>query len=260
LLDQAAKTPVATDTADHEQEVKLEMESGIDYDENDGENFDGNLASEKADLLAEFSEDHIGLDKPEDDYFVEDGGVEGDDVDGGEIVDSHDLTAAEPANEGDRENIEEFDFGEDEDELPTSTGHETYAHSEPISATVQETAVLLIEDFSVGSGLVFADAPDSESSASEKTLEAQPSSTNDQNAEVIEENEDEITYDDDEELDALEVQEPTVKEFQDVPNGSAKRHREDDDGQISGSKGMFWHILKRMVLINEFLEAKRRRS
>jgi hypothetical protein len=91
---------------------------------------------------------------------------------------------------------------------------------------------------------------DSESAASERTLEAQPISVDDLQTEIKEHNEDEIDYDDDEEeeLDAGDAQEPDVKELETPHSDLRKRQRTEDDGTSTGSKGMYKSGIVRMKI------------
>ena len=236
---------VAEGNEDEERghETTLETENGIEYNENDGEAVEpNNLTAELGDQSADFGEDDaVELGNHEDEFFIEDS------EEGGEMFEGHDPTSETIVAAG-QENFDEFDFGEnDETEqlLPELGDPEATSHHNDNALENEQTAALAKETFSTGSSLGFADAVDSESAASEKTLEAQRVAIDNLQTEFNEENEDEIDYDDDEELDALEVQELVAKELQTPNGGSGKRQRTDDDGTSMGSKGMYKHGLKK---------------
>lgn len=234
-LEGAAGPSVADEDENNEPEALLEAENGIEYDEN--EEYDlgrGNLAVEHTDP-SDFGEgDAIEFGHYEDEFSVEDG-----DVDGGEVSEGHDPTS-DPTSGTYQEAFDEFDFGEDDDphhqNLPVLASQETQPYDNHKNLVDEQTAPLTKETFSAGSSLGFADAADSESAASEKTLEAQPVPVDDLATEFNEENEDEIDYDDDEKPNVLEVQEPNAKEPQAPKSGSGKRQRADDDVKSTGSK------------------------
>jgi hypothetical protein len=235
---QATETSITKADANHEEETNVEAKNGIEYDENDVENLDqGNLAPEHEDQSADFGEDHTAeFDNHEDEFYIEDGDVEGE-----EAVEGYDLTI-ESTNVGDEGTFDEFDFGEDDNtqqhqELPISDDQEARPHEQDTAPTIDHTQFSK-ETVPIGSSLGFADAPGSESAASEKTLEAQPVSPNDLATELNDGHEDEIGYDDDEESDAAHVQAPNVKEPQATSNASGKRQRVDDDGMSTESKGI----------------------
>jgi hypothetical protein len=262
LLELAAEPSVANEHKDHDHETNFETENGIEDDENDVEDFDqGNQTPEQEDPSADFGEDNAEFNHHEDEFYIEDGDIDGD-MAGGEVVDGHDLTT-EPTHEGDQETFDEFDLGEDDDTQPQHKLLE-FVEQEPISdddistPVADPTAKLSRETFSIGSSLESANAPDSESAASEKTLEAQPVPTDDLTAEFNEENEEEINYDD-EEPDIPQNKEPNVKELQ-AANGSGKRQRADEDSASAESKGMCRNMLFKARLTNDSSEAKRPRS
>ena len=235
LLEQTAEASVANDGTDYESKTNLVTENGVEHDEDDGDNF-GRASPEHGDPSTDFGENHAAeFDLHEDEVYVEDG-----DVDGAEAADDHDL-ATEPTIEDNPETFDEFDFEEDSDaqhqRLPPFDGRETQPRDENANLAADPTAQFPEETVSFENSLVFTDAPDSESAASEKTLEAQPVAAAELTIEFNEENEDEIDYDDDEEQDLLQVQTPDVKEIQALSNGTGKRPR-DDDGTSAESKGI----------------------
>ena len=240
LLEQGAELSVANEGGVYDHGTKLEAENGMEYNENDEEDFEqGSQDPGHEDAPADFDEDHtVEFDNHEDEFYIEDS-----DIEGGEVLEDDEPTLELISGAG-QENFDEFDFGEDDD--TQHQNHSIFADQESQSHNYhntagERTAPLSKETFSIGSSLGFADAPDSESAASERTLEAQPVSTADLTAVLNEENEDEIDYDDDEEPDVLEVevQEPNMKVLQPMKSGPGKRQRADDDGTSMGSKGMY---------------------
>jgi hypothetical protein len=245
LFEGAAEPSVVDEGENNDHETTLEAENGIEYDENEEDDPErGNLTAELTDPSADSGEgDAVEFGRREDEFFIEDG-----DADGGEVSEGHD-PMSEPTNGAYQGTFDEFDFGEDDqphdENLPLLTGQETQFHDEHVNPVDEQTAPLSKETFPVGS-LDFTDAADSESAASEKTLEAQPVPIDDVATVLNEENEDEIDYDDDEELNVLEVQEPIMKELQPPNSSSGKRQRADDDVTSTGSKGISNLNVKRM--------------
>lgn len=224
LVDQVAESTMPTQTGDHHHETKSETENGIEYNQNDVEDFEqGSLAAEYLDQSADVGEDHTaGFDNNEDAFYIEDGG---------EVLEQHGLTS-ELIIEAGEDQIDEYDFGEEIDvgqlqHVPTFADEESQPHDH-LDVPLSKDA------FSVGSSLEFADAPDSESAASEKTLEAQSVPIGRLATDFNDE--DEIGYDDDEELEVPEVQETAAKEPQAPNSASAKRQRADDDWTSSENK------------------------
>ena len=170
--------------------------------------------------------DNKCFDNNEDAFYIEDAG---------EVLEQHGLTS-ELIIEAGEDQIDEYDFGEEIDvgqlqHVPTFADEESKPHDH-LDVPLSKDA------FSVGSSLEFADAPDSESAASEKTLEAQSVPIGRLATDFNDE--DEIGYDDDEELDVPEVQETAAKEPQAPNSASAKRQRADDDWTSSENKGLLF--------------------
>jgi hypothetical protein len=250
LLEHAAET---NEGGDHDHETNLETEeNGIDYDENEGDILEpSNLAAKPGDQSADFGEeDVVKFDSHEDEFFIEDS-----DADGGEILEVHGPTSETIVGAG-QETFDEFDFGDDDTQqhqkLPGFADQEAKSYDEhnDNNPTNKQTAASTKEIFSVGNSRGFADVADSESAASERTLEAQPISVDDLQTEIKEHNEDEIDYDDDEEeeLDAGDAQEPDVKELETPHSDLRKRQRTEDDGTSTGSKGMYKSGIVRMKI------------
>ena len=235
---------------DRDNETNPEEEQNdIEYDENEGGDFESNnFTAKHGDQSADLGEeDAVEFDSHEDEFFIED-----DDGDSGEMLESHD-PASNTVLGATQETFDEFDFGDDDAEqqqsLPDFADREIKSQDEHNNDNnpANEPTVELTKETSVGSSLGFADAADSESAASERTLEAQPVSIDDLQTESKEHNEDEIDYDDEEELDAIEVQVPDVKEIG-TPNGGLGKRQRTDDGASTAGKGMYKYGIIRVKI------------
>lgn len=255
----------ATEGEDLDHETHFETENGVDYDQNDGEDFGhGNEATEYEDPSADFGEvQPVELDQVREEYFVEDDNIRG--SEGSEELEDRGLISESKNEAGGKAFVDEFELGEEGNtepqKLPTLADRESQSHDNRKDSADDHLAPFSKETLSTGSSLGFADAGDSESAASEKTLEAQPSSIDDPNTELNEEHEDEIDYDDDEEQDVPEAQEPSSKELHIANTRSSKRPRADDDGLRTRINGMykFW-LLQLGNLLMRSTDAKRPRS
>ena len=249
LLERAAKT---NEGGDRDHEINLETEeNGIEYNENEGEIWESsNLAVKPGDQSADSGEeDAVEFDSHEDEFFIEDGYA-----DSGEILEG-DGPASEPIVGAGQEMFDEFDFGDDDTQqqqkLPEFADQETKSHDDHNDNDLaNEQTAASTKEVLVSNSLGFADAADSESAASERTLEAQPISIDDLQTQIKEHNEDEIDYDDDEEeeLNAVDAQEPDEKELETPNSGLRKRQRTEDDGTSTGSKGIYKSGIVRMKI------------
>jgi hypothetical protein len=205
-------------------EVNPEKEE-LQHDGNDEEPSEDKLvATHEEQSTNTGGEDHYIV---EDDFFLDD-----DAADGGDDLNNQTNLANEPG----QDELDEFYFGDDLGQLPqesTDLGHEG------VDAFVATSANTTL---SVDNAHGFADVADSESAASEKTLEAQYVSSEESKPVVREDDVDEIDYDDDDELDMVKVPESVVEESTPV-SGSGKRQRDDDDASTRG-QGMKLGIVK----------------